>query len=66
MHGSRRVSDALAAPKFEDFSVKTIGSYLGAHILAVLVWSALIAPLVTAIHRFILLEERRTDFLHCA
>lgn len=54
--------DALAAPKFEEFSVGTIGRHLGAYLLAILVWSALVAPLAVAIHRFILLEERRTGF----
>ena len=62
MQGIAPLKDALAAPKFEDFSIKIVGSYLGAHILGVLAWSALVAPLVTAIHRFVLLEERRAGF----
>jgi len=57
--GIAPVKSALTVLKFEDFKLATIGAYLGAHILAVLFWSALVAPLAVAIHRFILLSETR-------
>ncbi|HKU65299.1 MAG TPA: hypothetical protein VJQ06_09590 [Rhizomicrobium sp.] len=55
--GVAPVKTALTVPKFEDFSLTTLGAYLGAQITAVLFWSALAAPLAVAIHRFILLRQ---------
>ena len=57
--GIAPVKAALTVLKFEDFSLKTVNTYLGAHVLAVLLWSALVTPLAVAIHRFILLDETR-------
>jgi hypothetical protein len=57
--GIAPVKAALTVLKFEDFSLKTVSTYLGAHVLAVLLWSALVTPLAVAIHRFILLDENR-------
>lgn len=57
--GIAPVKTALTVPKFEDFSLATLGAYLGAQITAVLFWSALTAPLAVAIHRFILLGQTR-------
>jgi hypothetical protein len=57
--GIAPVKTALTAVKFEDFSLKTVSTYLGAHVVAVLLWSALVTPLAVGIHRFILLNEVR-------
>jgi hypothetical protein len=57
--GVAPVKAALTALKFEDFSLKTVSIYLGAYSLALLFWSALVAPLAVAIHRFILLNQTR-------
>jgi hypothetical protein len=57
--GIAPVKAALTVLKFEDFSLKTLSTYLGAYILAVLLWSALVAPLAAGIHRFVLLNETR-------
>jgi hypothetical protein len=57
--GIAPVKSALTVLKFEDFRLATVSAYLGAHILAVLFWSALVAPLAVAIHRLILLNETR-------
>jgi len=55
--GLAPVKTALTVPKFEDFSLVTLSTYLGAQILALLFWSALVAPLAVGVHRFILLNE---------
>jgi hypothetical protein len=57
--GIAPVKTALTVPKFEDFKFATLSAYLGAQILAVLFWSALIAPLAVGVHRFILLNQTR-------
>ena len=57
--GAAPVKTALTSLKFEDFSPEKLGTYLGAYILAVLFWSALVAPLAVGIHRFILLNQTR-------
>ena len=57
--GIAPIKTALTVPKVEDFSLKTLSLYLGAQILAVLFWSAVVAPLAVAIHRFILLNQTR-------
>ena len=57
--GVAPVKAALTVLKFEDFSLEKLNIYVGAHILAVLLWSALVAPLAVGIHRFILLNEIR-------
>lgn len=62
MMGIEPLRDALAPPKFEDFSVVTIVRHLGAYFAGILIWSLFVAPLAVAIHRFILLDERRAGF----
>lgn len=62
MYGVVPLRDALAAPKFEDFSVAVIARHLGAYFAGIAVWSVIAAPLAVAIHRFILLDERRAGF----
>jgi hypothetical protein len=57
--GVAPVKTALTSLKFEDFSPEKLSTYLGAYILAVLFWSALVAPLAVGIHRFILLNQTR-------
>ena len=57
--GIAPVEAALTFLKFEDFKLETLSTYLGAYILAVLFWSALVAPLAVGIHRFILLNQTR-------
>jgi hypothetical protein len=57
--GIAPVKTALTVPKFEDFKLLTLSTYLGARILAVLFWAALVAPLAVGIHRFVLLNESR-------
>lgn len=53
---------ALTAPKFDDFSAAVIAAHVGAKIVLVLFWSALMAPLAAAIHRLVLLNERGAEF----
>ena len=62
MYGVVPLRDALAAPKFEDFSVAVIARHLGAYFAGIAIWSVIVAPLAVAIHRFILLDERRAGF----
>lgn len=62
MHGVVPLRDALAAPKFEDFSVTVIARHLGAYFAGIAIWSVIVAPSAVAIHRFILLDERRAGF----
>jgi hypothetical protein len=62
MHGVAPLRDALAAPKFEDFSVTVIVRHLGAYFAGIAIWSVIVAPLAVAIHRFILLDEKRAGF----
>lgn len=62
MYGVVPLRDALAAPKFEDFSTAVIARHLGAYFAGIAIWSVIVAPLAVAIHRFILLDERRAGF----
>jgi hypothetical protein len=62
MYGVVPLRDALAAPKFEDFSVTVIARHLGAYFAGIAIWSVIVSPLAVAIHRFILLDEKRPGF----
>lgn len=62
MYGVVALRDALAAPKFEDFNVAIIARHLGVYFAGIALWSVIVAPLAVAIHRFILLDERRAGF----
>lgn len=62
MYGVVPLRDALAAPKFADFSVATIARHLGAYFAGIAIWSVIVTPLAVAIHRFILLDEKHGGF----